>query len=435
MSRKFAAVLSFLLFFACNAEKYRGCSFQKLDNGVSVIFVDTPKSDALLAMLCISSGSADEIDKFGVANLLNYMFTQKLKENAAADSLQYGSEINSYVGYDQSAYYFYGKVEDLEGFIKNLGAIFSNFTFSTEDLNGAKQAAEKKILDDQQIDKNLVRYESRKSLYWHSNYGNRESGTLDDLKLISESDIKRFKNRNYRNSKATLIIAGKVDKNRAIGEITKYFQRKEISAAPMRLQEPPHHGSTTKITKFSSQVNVPIVEMYWRIPNYRKEKNKALATEIFVNHLDEVLRKNLIENKKYVTSISFVYSFWNYDYGDFCIVITAKNSVKVEDVITAVLSEIKCAASEKVTERQAKAAAKKLADSSNVFHYNVDVVDFVDWISKRIGSGNDFAFLRSYWDFVNKFDLNEINAQAKAIFTHDPCVISVIKPEEKKSAP
>jgi predicted Zn-dependent peptidase len=111
---------------------------------------------------------------------------------------------------------------------------------------------------------------------------------------------------------------------------------------------------------------------------------------------------------------------------------TSKNSDKVEEVITAVLSEIKYVASEKITRQQAQKAAKKLADSANVFHYNVDVVDFVDWASKKIGSGYDFDFLRSYWNFVNKFDPDEVNALAKEIFKNDPCVISVIKPLEGK---
>ncbi|MDR1982937.1 MAG: insulinase family protein [Holosporaceae bacterium] len=434
---RLVAIFSFLIFSHLNAneDKYRGASFQKLDNGMSVVFVDTTKSNALLVMLCISSGSTDEIDKHGVANLLNYMFAKKLKESVNVDSLQYGSESNAYAGHDQSIYYFYGKLENLEGFIKNLGVIFSSFTFSTDELKDSKKMVERQILEDQDIDKNAIRYESRKSLYWHSNYGIRISGDLDDLKSISEEDIQEFKNKHYTNGRATLIIAGNVDKNHVLKEIAKYFKTTAGKSEPInRLQEPQHHGSTVRLTKQSLQVSVPIIEMYWRIPNYRNQKNKALAAEIFINHLDEALQKNLIENQKIVTSISFTYSFWNYDYGDFCMTVTSKNSDKIEEVITAILSEIKCIASEKITQQQAQKAAKKLAASANVFHYDVDVVDFVDWVSKKIGSCYDFDFLRSYWDFVNKFDLNEVNALAKEIFKNDPCVISVIKPVEEKGA-
>ncbi|MDR1333930.1 MAG: insulinase family protein [Holosporaceae bacterium] len=424
---KKVVVACLLLFFSnVNADKYRGASLQKLGNGQKVLFVDTTKSDSILVMLCISSGSTDEIETRGVANLLGHICLKKLKEDVRRDSNQYGSESNSYVGYDQSIYYLYGKAENLEGFIKNLSAIFSDFTFSIDDLNGEKKIIEQQIAEDQQVDKNCVRNEVRKSLYWHSNYGMPITGSLDDLKLISENDVLAFKKKHYTKDRATLIIAGNVDKKNTLELIERHFGKDKTTSVMNRLQEPPHHGSTVRITKHSAQVNVPIVELYWRIPNYRDQKDKAKAVEIFVNYLDEAFQKNL--NQKIISSVAFRYSFWNYSYGDFCLTITAKNSSDVEEVIATVLAEIKYIASEKITEEQAKRAAKKLADSANMFRIDIDTLDFVDWVSKKIGACYDFNFLKSYSDFANKFNVNEIAEEAKAIFKSDPCVISIIKP-------
>jgi predicted Zn-dependent peptidase len=323
----------------------------------------------------------------------------------------------------------------MKGFLKNLGAVFSNLTFSAEEMNDCKRVIGKKIAEDRQADKTLMRCESRKSLYRYSKYGYPITGTEEDLESICEEDIKNFRTKHYVNSRATLVIAGKADKKAALEEIEKHFKKSETPEEPInRLQEPPRRESTVKLTKYSSQVGVPIIEMYWRIPNYRNQKEKARAAEIFINCLDEILQKNLIEKLKIVGSISFTYSFWNYDYGDFCITVTAKNSDDTDDVIRAVLTEIKYAASEGINETQAKKAAKKLTASTNVFRYEVDVLDFVDWISKKTGSCNDFDFLKSYCDFVNKFDLKEVNAQAKEIFKDDPCVISILKPEAKRKA-
>jgi predicted Zn-dependent peptidase len=249
---------------------------------------------------------------------------------------------------------------------------------------------------------------------------------LDDLKLISENDIRTFKNRHYTKNRTTLIIAGNVDRKKALELVAQHFGKDKTTSAIDRLQEPPHHGSTVRITKHSAQVNVPIIELYWRIPNYRNQKEKAKAVEIFVNYLDEALQKNL--NQKIISSVAFRYSFWNYDYGDFCVTVTAKNSSDVEEVVTTVLSEIKYIASEKITEEQAKKASKKLSDSANVFRIDVDVLDFVDWVSKKIGACYELDFLRSYWDFAKKFNVDEIAEEAKAIFKSDPHVISVIKP-------
>lgn len=435
MFKNFIFVISlFLLSFISNAiepmQEYRYSFVEKLDNDVTVIFADTTKSESILVMLCVSTGSTDEIEKDGIANLLSKVFSKKLNDNA--NSLHYGSECNSYVNYDQSVYYFYGKNDNLDSFLKNLGSVFSNFVFSNDDLENCKQSVEQGIASENQIDRVVLRKEARKALYWHSKYGSSVSGDIDDLKNITPEDINGFKKQNYTNKRVNIIIAGNVNKKEAIELVKKYFNIKqsEQDAKINRLQEPPHHGSTTKIFKYSNQAAVPVVEFYWRIPNYRKEKNKALNTEIFVNALDDLLQNSLIAKQKIASTISFCYSFWNYDYGDFCMTITAKNQTNIDDLITAVLSEIKCLASDGITEEQAKLASQKLNKASTLV--GTDMIDAVDKFSKRLGAFYDYEFIRDYPKFIEKYNFNEINAQAKEIFKHDPCVISIMMPEANK---
>ena len=415
---------------SCNPQEYRCSSIEKLDNDISVVFVDTTKSESILVMLCVSAGSTDEIERNGVANLLSKIFTKKLNDNVNA--LHYGSECHSYAGHDQSVYYFYGKQSNLDGFLKNMGSVFSNFTFSNDDLDSCKQIVEQNIKSEDQIDRAVLRRETRKALYWHSNYGVDIKGDIDGVKIISSDDINKFKKQHYTNKRVNIIIAGNVDKKNAIELVKKYFsvQVSKEKTKINRLQEPPHHGSTIKIMKYSSQAAVPIVEFYWRIPNYRIEKNKALNAEIFINSLSDIQQKSLIERQKIAATISFSYSFWNYEYGDFCMTVTAKNSANINDLITAVLSEMKCIASDGITKEQAEAASKKLSASSNLV--GMDMLDVVDMFSKRLGSFYDFEFVRGYSLFVRKYDLDEINAHAKEIFRQDPSVISVIIPENRK---
>jgi zinc protease len=407
---------------------YLGSSIKKLANGISVIFVDTSVSDALLVMLCVSAGSADEVTKEGVANLLSKVFAKKLNENSVA--MHCGAESNSYAGYDQSSYYFYGKLENLEKFLNNLGSVYSSFSFSKDDLETCRNSVEHSIINENQVDKSISYRESRKAMYWHSKYGASISGDIDGVKLITDDDLSQFKNKHYKNSRVAIIVAGNVDKNATIALVEKYFNKKDDGELKInRLQEPPHHGSTTKITKYSSQVSAPIVEMYWKIPNYRNDRNKALATEIFVNALKDPLRKILVDGQKIAASMSFAYSFWNYDYGDFCVTVTAANSDNVDELVTAISTEIKCLASDGLTDEQASVASKRLYNSSNLV--GINTLNAVDHLSRRISSFCDFDFIEGYAGYVDKYDLNEVNKQAKEIFKNDPCVITVIMPEKR----
>ena len=60
--------------------------------------------------------------------------------------MHYGSEINSYVGYDQSIYYVHGKKENLDGILNNFGQIYSDFSVSKEEIALQKLDIEQKLL-------------------------------------------------------------------------------------------------------------------------------------------------------------------------------------------------------------------------------------------------------------------------------------------------
>lgn len=426
----FALILAFLSpqFSVQAEEEYRNVHQEKLDNGVSVIFIDANSSDMLLVMFCVSCGSTDEIEKEGLANLLSKLYVKKLNDNGI--TLHYGAEINSYVGYDQSTYYVLGKKENLDGILKNFGQIYSDFSVSKEEIAVQKQDIEQNLLNKNQIDKNVIHRESMKSLYWHSKYGTDIEGTFESLKQISEDDIRRFKEKNYADNRVTIIISGNVSKNEVMELVKKYFAGKDKKSESKieRMQEPPHHGSTIAVTRYSNQINVPMVEMYWRIPNYRSDKDNALATEIFINAMSDILQTELVDVQKVVASISISYSSWNYDYGDLCIMFTARDSEKTSDITTAVLTEIKNIASDGISKEQAEKALKKILESHSLIGH--DMFDVVDCISRKIGAGYDFDFVVGYPKFARKYDLDRINVQAKILFRNDPSVISTIMPEK-----
>ncbi|MDR0677704.1 MAG: insulinase family protein [Holosporaceae bacterium] len=434
MIKKIFAFLSILIIFCSKAERYRGSSFHKLSNGTSVVLVDTEKSDSLLVILCISSGSSNEIDKFGVANLLNYILAKKLKAATELDALQYGSESNSYTGHDQSVYYLYGKLENLEGFLKNLSKILSSSGITEEDADDAKQVMKRRAEEEEQKDRSVIKSEARRSVYWHSNYGNSVMGTLDAIESALKTDIENYKNRNYTPKNTTLVIVGNIDKNLAMENVSKYFgqevQFPSNTSAVSRVQEPPHHDSVTKITKYSSQVNCLVVDIYWRIPNYRSQGKAALSAEIFINYLLEELRERLVDEQKVVVSMSSSYSLWNYDGGDLCLTVTFRKSDDIEECIAAVLSEIQYLVSEKISAKDAEKFSKKISDASNVFYMDTEFSTWSNWVIPKIGSGNDLDFLKSYSSWSKKYNLDEINAQGRAIFKNGPCVISITKPTE-----
>ena len=390
--------------------KCLGLSFEKLSNGISVVFISSEKNNDLLMLFCISSGSADEIEHRGVANILTKVFTKKLQEN----SKSLGLECNSYVGFDQSVYYIFGKVDTIEEQIKSFSSVYYSFSASEEDVSEQKQNIEKSL--------ELAKQQ----------YGFDVEGNIRGLNEISADSVNNFKKNHYMTSQLTVVIVGSLDKKSTMAMLEKHFVKDNATLQRNRLQEPPHHGSTTTLVKNSSQINIPVVEFYWRIPNYLENKEKALACDMFVNILDKILSKKLIDELKLAASISFRYSFWNREYGDFCITVVPKDSSKLNILKTALGTELRYVAHKGINEKEAEEASKKLNESVNYF--KKDLFDIADIFSKRLSSGYDYESVKNFANFSKKYNLEEVNKNIKEFFDKSPCVISEIVPSSENGS-
>lgn len=409
--------------------EYRNVHQEQLDNGISVIFIDADSSDDMvLVMFCVSCGSTDEKDKEGIANLLSKIYAKKLSESG----LEYGIDINSNVGFDQSMYYVLGKKENLNAILENFAKIYLNFTVSQSELENYKNKVRQSILDKSKNDKNNIHQESMRSLYWHSKQGSSIEGTFDSLDKISRDNVLHFKENNYTDNRITIVVLGKFPHKDTLNQIKQYFSsHKKTESKIERIQEPPHHGSTVAITKYSNQIDVPMVEMYWKIPNYRNDKAAALAVEIFINAMMHNLEEELIYRQKLVASISFSYSSWNYSYGDLCISFTPLGDPdNIPAVINAVLTEMKSIATDGLKEEQINPATKKIANSNSFI--GKDIFGVANLLTSRLGSGCGFDCIVNYPKDVLNCNKALVNQKGKKLFGEDPAVMSIILPERAK---
>lgn len=432
MLKKLFLIFFFLLFpnFS-QAEFYRGVDHRELPNGISVIFFITHFSDSVYMTLSVSAGKSDDIDKTGKAEIVGNIFKKNLERDFQKNTKIFGVELNSYIGQDQSLFSLYGKKVDLEEHIKCLAKNFYDTSFSQSDFEKEKEKIRNKFDQVQQLDKNQLREESLRSLYWHSSYGRTLS--LDELASISAEDLSKFKSENYTNNRVTLIISGHF-KNNDIEKISKMisenFSKKNVSKIK-RLEEPFHHNSTVRIEKNSKQVNVPVIEIYWKIPKYvESEKNeKSIALEIFFNYLKNELSNSLVN--KSVSAITFDYSFWNYFDGHLRISFTMNEKKYSQKMEFEILNEIRKIVLE-LTDKKLFSAQNELYKSADVYTYQTDVIDSMNWFSEKVGAGYKYEFLKQYPKLIKGIKLEKVNKIAEELFKKDPDVISILKPEGDK---
>jgi len=209
-----------------------------------------------------------------------------------------------------------------------------------------------------------------------------------------------------------------------------------------RLREPSHHDATVSFDMMSSQIKLPCVETYWRLPNYREEKSvydddecfrkvSPIALEVFLIYLKNELEKSLIQELNIASSIDFDYSFWNYSEGNLRISILLKDKEYSEGIETEILNEIKKLAYE-VDGNKLVTAQKALYKSADVFNYLTDVIDTMNWLSDKIGVGYDYEFLKKYRESIKNLKLETVKEEVVKFFKEEPDIISVLNPKERK---
>lgn len=418
------------------ATPFSSVSYNQLNDRVSVIFIDTGVPDSLLVMMCVATGVADEIEHRGIANLFSHVFLQKLKHQADTNNLQYGAQSNAYAGYDQSVYYFYGKPENLEEFIKSFGKITEDFSCTERELENAKKIVEQTIKNQSKIDKFSVQKNAMRSLFWHAGYGNDINGEIADVSSAIPEYLADFYKNYYRRKKITFLIVGRVNNKKTIDVVQKYFGqhkwKEKFLEQKNQLKEPKHHGSTAQIVQESEQTDVVMLNFYWKIASYYEDKVKALADEVFISYLGGAITQQLVEQQKLVSSMSFSHISWNKACGYFCVTVTAGPTSDLDLIKFALSANIRCLASKGMTQEQVNNHLKKIITNANF--YKMDVMDAVDWISKRVSAGYSWDYLKSYAKSTEKIDAQTVNVEAKKVFINPPDVISILKPKGEKNA-
>ena len=436
-------IFSFVFFFSVDeisAEVYRGAEYRKLSNDVSVIFLETNKSDNIFVTLCLSVGHSDDLEKSGKAELIGNIFKHKLEKEMNKNSQGYNVEMTSFIGQEQSLFSFYGKRIDFPFHMKCISRNFYGLEVSEDELLKEKRKIANKFNQWLMLDKNKLRREALRSLYWHDGFGKPFS--VEELNSITIDDLRQFREKNYTNNRITLIISGYIKNKDEITKIIEENFSNNNKSEIKRLKEPAHHDATVNFEMTGSQVKFPFVEIYWRLPNYREEKSvyddvepfrtvSPLALEIFLLYLKPELEKSLVKGLKIASSVTFDYSFWNYSEGNLRISVTLNENKYSKETEFAILSEIKKLACE-VNEQKLAAARKELYKSVNVFNYLVDVVDTMNWLSEKIGVGYDYEFLKKYRNSIKNFKLETARKDIVKFFKKEPEVISVLNPEEEK---
>ena len=227
-----------------------GITEHRLDNGLRVlIFPDQSKPTVLVNITYLVGSRLEGYGETGMAHLLEHMLFKGTPSRPDIWKLlqDHGAHFNGTTWWDRTNYF-----EELPASAENLEFALA---LEADRMVNSKIAAEDLAKEFSVVRNEFEKVENSPDIVledkmlaaayqWH-NYGKSTIGSKSDIERVPIENLRAFYRRYYQPDNAVLIVAGKLDEQRALALVAKYFgdiPRPARKLAPTWTVEPVQDG-------------------------------------------------------------------------------------------------------------------------------------------------------------------------------------------------
>lgn len=402
-------------------EPFYNAQHATLSNGMKVIVIPNDRAPVLTHMVWYKVGGADEpVGLSGTAHFLEHLL---FKGTATQEPGEFskivrnmGGRDNAFTSWDYTAYFQTIPSEHLEKVM----------TFEADRMRGANPPEEhflserKVILEErrQTLENNPAARlfeQMRHALFVNHPYGRPIIGWMHEMEALDWAEIKRFYDRWYSPSNATLIVAGDVVPQdlfdmaeRIYGKINAFEvpQNNRPNLAPFDtakeiVQRDPlvKQRSFTRMTVTHNAASKPLDAL-----------KMALIGTILDGGATSRLYKSLVVDQKKAVGVYFSYNGFMRGAGTLSYGATPVDDVSFNELERAMLEEFKKAASEGFTQEELDRAKNRIIDSQIFELDSITGPAMVFGHTLMAGLEPDYL---EYWTHVlEKITLEDINEKA-----------------------
>jgi zinc protease len=366
----------FLLLLAApaHAKIFNAESFT-LDNGLQVVVIPNHRAPVVTHSVWYKVGAADEPQ--GLSGMAHYfehlMFkgTETVPPGVFSTTVKkLGGQHNAFTGHDYTAYYENISVEHLERMMKMEADRMVNLSVPPEHFQSEKQV----VLEErrQRTDNNpvsLFTEQMKSHLFVNHNYGRPVIGWFNEIEGYEWEDVKKFYDAWYAPNNAIVVISGDITAKevKPVAERT-YGKLKPKELPPRKRTEVVPAIAETEMTLNHSSIHQPSLRQIFLAPNYKDNKQDALALQV----LDEILSggattrlyKNLVVVQKKAISVGITYQGDAIDKGTIWIGATPAKDITLEELKNLIHAEIQDVIKNGVTKKETDEAIQRLQDSA-----------------------------------------------------------------------
>jgi predicted Zn-dependent peptidase len=208
-----------------------------LDNGLSLIVEPIEGAVSVSVGLWIKSGSRHERDgQFGFAHFIEHMLFKGTKNYSARDIARIvdkvGGQHNAATNREYTCFYINVVSDHLALAVQLLAEMYYDSLFDPLDLEKEKNVVMEEIRMYEDTPDEFIHDLFIESMLKGHPLGHSILGTHTSIKHATRDSLVEFYERQYRNDNAILVIAGKLEENRAVDLFAENFSRHNGAAKP-----------------------------------------------------------------------------------------------------------------------------------------------------------------------------------------------------------
>lgn len=396
-----------------------GITEYRLDNGLRVLLFPDPSKATMTVNITYLVGSRMEgYGETGMAHLLEHMVFKGSTnhKNIPQELTAHGASPNGTTWYDRTNY-------------------FETFAANDDNLNWALSLESDRMVNsfidnkDLQTEFSVVRNEFERgendpegvlmerifstAYLWH-NYGKSTIGSKEDIEKVPIDNLKAFYKKFYQPDNAVLTVAGKIDEEKTIGLINKYFGL--IPRPTRKLQEPytiepAQDGERHVSLRRVGDIQVAACGYHICAGSHPDYPAIDVLNEVLTNDPSGRLYKALVESKLATSQYGYCFSLKDPGYVYYAASVLKEKSLSdVERRMHEVLDSLKY---NPVTQEEVDRAKAKLLKDFNLFFANSDQVGMA--LSEFIAMG-DWRLIFLYRDALEKIKAEDVNRVALAYY-------------------
>jgi len=200
----------------------------QLANGLTIATDHVPAARSVAIGVWVAVGSRDEpAELSGVSHFLEHLLFKGTDTRSATDISRavdrVGGDINAFTSKEYTAYYCRMPRRHGAAGIELLGDVLTRSLIADDDVDGERQVIlEELAMDDDSPDDVALRTLARQ-LFGDHGLGRDTAGHRETVSTISAADIREFFAAHYRSGTTTVALAGDVDHDAVVAEVTAAF--------------------------------------------------------------------------------------------------------------------------------------------------------------------------------------------------------------------